>query len=93
MIYTISEITATAVDSIVLVAFLAYSLSFKNSCLIKNMFSSALFAILFFFDTTLINTHSTLEGIFTLSYFLILFVYHIKYDYRSSFIVKQLEST
>lgn len=75
MIYTISEITATAVDSIVLVAFLAYSLSFKNSCLIKNMFSSALFAILFFFDTTWINTHSTLEGIFTLSYFLILFVY------------------
>lgn len=74
MIYAISELLATAIDSIIFVLFLVYSLSYKRKRLI-NLIISWIFAGLFFLNTTLINSISTLEGMYTISYFIILFLF------------------
>lgn len=47
MIYTISEYMATAIDSIVLICFLAYTLSFKKPKQKLNIVTSIAFMFLF----------------------------------------------
>lgn len=74
MIYAISELLATAIDSIIFVLFLVYSLFYKRKRLI-NLIISWIFAGLFFLNTTLINSISTLEGMYIISYFIILFLF------------------
>ena len=74
MIYAISELLATAIDSIIFVLFLVYSLSYKRKRLI-NLIISWIFAGLFFLNTTLINSISTIEGMYIISYFIILFLF------------------
>lgn len=75
MIYTIAETLASIMDSVALIAFLTYALSFKNNNIITNFTISIIFAILFFVDTILLNHYFMLEGIYSISYIIILFGY------------------
>lgn len=75
MMYTISEHMATAIDSIVLVCFLAYTLSFKKPNRKYNVAISVVFILLFSFCVTAFNYSNILEGIYVVFYFLLLFVY------------------
>lgn len=73
MIYTISEYTATAIDSIVLICFLAYTLSFKKPKQKLNIVTSIAFMLLFFSCVTIFNNITIAEGIYAAFYFLIFF--------------------
>ena len=75
MIYTISEYTATAIDSIVLICFLAYTLSFKKPKQKLNIVTSIAFMLLFFSCVTIFNNITIAEGIYAAFYFLIFFMY------------------
>lgn len=75
MMYAISEHMATAIDSIVLVCFLAYTLSFKKPNRKYNVAISVVFILLFSFCVTAFNYSNILEGIYVVFYFLLLFVY------------------
>ena len=75
MIYTISEYMATAIDSIVLICFLAYTLSFKKPKQKLNIVTSIAFMLLFFSCVTIFNNITIAEGIYAAFYFLIFFMY------------------
>lgn len=75
MMYTISEYMATAIDSIVLVCFLAYTLSFKKPKQKLNIVTSIAFMLLFFSCVTIFNNITIAEGIYAAFYFLIFFMY------------------
>ena len=75
MMYTISEYMATAIDSIVLICFLAYTLSFKKPKQKLNIVTSIAFMLLFFSCVTIFNNITIAEGIYAAFYFLIFFMY------------------
>ena len=75
MIYTVAEYIATILDSIILVGFLIYALSFREMKTPKKIFLSLLFAGLFFATTTVLNSFLTLEGVFIVLYCAVLFCF------------------
>ena len=75
MIYTISEIAATAIDSIILVLYPAITFLYKSGNKLRNITVTILFMALFFVSTSVSNYFSILEGVYTVSYLVILFLF------------------
>ena len=75
MIYTVSEIAATAIDSIILVLYPAITFLYKSGNKLRNITVTILFMALFFVSTSVSNYFSILEGVYTVSYLVILFLF------------------
>lgn len=73
MIYDMFEFTATIVDCAVLFWFLSFSLSFKdNTTKTFRILSTSISLIVMILNIFILNNHFTLEGAFTILYFIIL---------------------
>jgi signal transduction histidine kinase len=73
MIYTIAEYIATAFDSIILVGFLIFALTFRDIKKPLKIILPLLFSGLFFATTSILNSFSILEGAFIILYCVVLF--------------------
>lgn len=73
MIYTIAEFIATVSDCAILFWFLIFSLSFKKIPTHLKVIISTLFSAVMLLNIIIRNYHFTLEGAFTVLYFITLF--------------------
>lgn len=75
MIYTIAEISATVMDCIILFVFLIYTLTYKPFPLLSRIAITACFFIIMLLNIFILNYHFVLEGVFSILYFVVLFVF------------------
>ena len=77
MIYTVFEAVATLADCFILFGFMIYTLSFQSINTHSKWILTVIFSICMIANITALNHLSTLEGILSVSYLIILFMFSV----------------